>query len=176
MTRPAGFSALTGANGLSRYSNHLGNNKPAVAKKLVIKNFKEKPKLPDNYQEVTWKKLEEAVAAIHNSTAIQYSLEELYQAVENMCSHKMSITLYENLKTQCEAHVKTKLARFTGDMTESVLFLKDIDQCWQSHCRQMIMIRSIFLFLDRTYVLQVRSRGSRLSIELKLVGNGTQRI
>ena len=160
MTRPAGFSALTGANDLSRYSNHLGNNKPAVAKKLVIKNFKEKPKLPDNYQEVTWKKLEEAVAAIHNSTAIQYSLEELYQAVENMCSHKMSITLYENLKTQCEAHVKTKLARFTGDMTESVLFLKDIDQCWQSHCRQMIMIRSIFLFLDRTYVLQVRSRGS----------------
>jgi len=156
MKRPAGFSALSGANGMSRYSNHLGN-KPAVAKKLVIKNFKEKPKLPENYQEETWKKLEEAVAAIHNSTAIQYSLEELYQAVENMCSHKMSITLYDNLKSQCEAHVKTKLARFTGDMTESVLFLKDIDHCWQAHCRQMIMIRSIFLFLDRTYVLQTSS-------------------
>ncbi|KAL3847408.1 hypothetical protein ACJMK2_018321 [Sinanodonta woodiana] len=33
-------------------------------------------------------------------------------------------------------------------------FLKKIDQYWQAHCRQMIMIRSIFLFLDRTYVLQ----------------------
>ncbi|XP_057188568.1 cullin-4A isoform X2 [Triplophysa rosa] len=26
--------------------------------------------------------------------------------------------------------------------------------CWQDHCRQTIMIRSIFLFLDRTYILQ----------------------
>ena len=160
MKRPAGFSALAGANGLStnRYSNNLGVGKTSssgVAKKLVIKNFREKPKLPENYQEETWKKLKEAVAAIHNSTAIRYSLEELYQAVENMCSHKMSVTLYENLKSQCESHVETKLPQFTGDITESVLFLKNIDQCWQAHCRQMIMIRSIFLFLDRTYVLQV---------------------
>jgi len=154
--RPAGFSALSGANSMSRYSNHLGN-KPPVAKKLVIKNFKEKPKLPENYQQDTWEKLKEAVAAIHNSTAIRYSLEELYQAVENMCSHKMSVILYDNLKSQCESHVQTRLAQFTGDMTESVLFLKDIDQCWQAHCRQMIMVRSIFLFLDRTYVLQTSS-------------------
>ena len=107
----------------------------------------------------TWEKLKEAVAAIHNSTAIRYSLEELYQAVENMCSHKMSVILYDNLKSQCESHVQTRLAQFTGDMTESVLFLKDIDQCWQAHCRQMIMVRSIFLFLDRTYVLQVGQGG-----------------
>ncbi|VDI02751.1 cullin 4, partial [Mytilus galloprovincialis] len=32
-----------------------------------------------------------------------------------------------------------------------------MDNIWQSHCRQMIMIRSIFLFLDRTYVLQTSS-------------------
>lgn len=29
-----------------------------------------------------------------------------------------------------------------------------MNDCWQSHCEQMIMIRSIFLYLDRTYVLQ----------------------
>lgn len=29
-----------------------------------------------------------------------------------------------------------------------------MDACWLSHCQQMIMIRSIFLYLDRTYVLQ----------------------
>lgn len=48
-----------------------------------------KPNLPDNYQEHTWSKLREAVVAIQTSTAIAYSLEELYQAVENMCSHKV---------------------------------------------------------------------------------------
>lgn len=57
----------------------------------------ETPKLPANYQEKTWEKLREAVIAIQNSKSIQYSLEELYQAVENMCNHKMATILYDNL-------------------------------------------------------------------------------
>lgn len=52
--------------------------------------FLGKPNLPENYQETTWSKLREAVIAIQTSKAIAYSLEELYQAVENMCSHKVS--------------------------------------------------------------------------------------
>ncbi|KAK2904348.1 hypothetical protein Q8A73_011005 [Channa argus] len=99
------------ANGLTKTagSGTFSNSKPGAAKKIVIKNFKEKPKLPENYTQETWQKLKEAVEAIQNSTSIKYNLEELYQK---------------------------------------------IDKCWQDHCRQMIMIRSIFLFLDRTYVLQ----------------------
>ncbi|KAG9338955.1 hypothetical protein JZ751_024345 [Albula glossodonta] len=108
-------NGLTKTVGSATFSN---NSKPGAAKKLIIKNFKEKPKLPENYTDETWQKLKEAVEAIQNSTSIKYNLEELYQALD------------------------------------SVLFLKKIDKCWQDHCRQMIMIRSIFLFLDRTYVLQ----------------------
>lgn len=52
--------------------------------------FAGKPNLPENYQETTWSKLREAVIAIQTSKAIAYSLEELYQAVENMCSHKVN--------------------------------------------------------------------------------------
>ncbi|GAB0195185.1 cullin-4B [Grus japonensis] len=88
------------ANGLTKAASStvssFANSKPGSAKKLVIKNFKDKPKLPENYTDETWQKLKEAVEAIQNSTSIKYNLEELYQ----------------------------------------------------------IMIRSIFLFLDRTYVLQ----------------------
>nr|DBA13711.1 TPA: hypothetical protein GDO54_017055 [Pyxicephalus adspersus] len=110
------------ANGLTKASpvSSFTNSKPGSAKKLVIKNFKDKPKLPENYTDETWQKLKEAVEAIQNSTSIKYNLEELYQV----------------------------------NSLDSVLFLKKIDKCWQDHCRQMIMIRSIFLFLDRTYVLQ----------------------
>lgn len=53
--------------------------------------------LPDNYQEETWEKLKEAVIAIQTSKSIRYCFEELYHAVENMCSHKMAATLYSNL-------------------------------------------------------------------------------
>ena len=72
----------------------------------------EKPKLPDNYQQDTWGKLREAVDAIHTSRAIRSSLEELYQAVENMCSYKMSASLYDQLKQACEAHVRSNICQF----------------------------------------------------------------
>uniref|UniRef100_A0A8D3DS32 Cullin-4B n=2 Tax=Scophthalmus maximus TaxID=52904 RepID=A0A8D3DS32_SCOMX len=149
------------ANGLTKTagSGTFSSSKPGAAKKLVIKNFKEKPKLPENYTQETWQKLKEAVEAIQNSTSIKYNLEELYQAVENLCSHKISAKLYKQLRAVCEDHIKAQIDQFreyplTVSVYPCVLFLKKIDKCWQDHCRQMIMIRSIFLFLDRTYVLQ----------------------
>uniref|UniRef100_A0A8C3VET8 Cullin-4B n=1 Tax=Catharus ustulatus TaxID=91951 RepID=A0A8C3VET8_CATUS len=148
------------ANGLTKAASStvssFANSKPGSAKKLVIKNFKDKPKLPENYTDETWQKLKEAVEAIQNSTSIKYNLEELYQAVENLCSYKISANLYKQLRQICEDHIKAQIHQFREYpfLSSCVLFLKKIDKCWQDHCRQMIMIRSIFLFLDRTYVLQ----------------------
>uniref|UniRef100_A0AAZ3NSB5 Cullin family profile domain-containing protein n=1 Tax=Oncorhynchus tshawytscha TaxID=74940 RepID=A0AAZ3NSB5_ONCTS len=100
-------------------------------------------------------KLRDAVGAIQNSTSIKYNLEELYQAVENLCSYKVSPTLYKQLRQVCEDHVQAQIHQFREYPLHCVLsFLKRMNRCWQDHCRQTIMIRSIFLFLDRTYVLQ----------------------
>ncbi|XP_051840192.1 cullin-4A isoform X3 [Phascolarctos cinereus] len=159
------FSALVGhTNGLTKPASLAaaavatkpggGGGSGGSSKKLVIKNFRDRPKLPDNYTQDTWQKLHEAVRAIQSSTSIKYNLEELYQAVENLCSYKVSPTLYKQLRQVCEDHVKAQILQFREDSLDSVLFLKKINKCWQDHCRQMIMIRSIFLFLDRTYVLQ----------------------
>ncbi|KFM72708.1 Cullin-4B, partial [Stegodyphus mimosarum] len=143
--------------GLSSVTNYpyatplLG--KPGTAKKLVIKNF-EKPKLPENYKQKTWEKLQSAVIAIQTSKPISTSQEELYQAVENLCSNNMAAFLYDNLRVLCENHIKQNVDQFLPDSMDSVYFLKLLNEFWQDHCRQMIMIRSIFLFLDRTYILQ----------------------
>ncbi|XP_068626243.1 cullin-4A [Battus philenor] len=152
--KKSNFSLLTSnSNGAIKMTSAM--NKPgATTKKLVIKNFKSKPNLPENYQETTWSKLREAVIAIQTSKAIAYSLEELYQAVENMCSHKMASQLYVNLTNLVEAHVKANIEQFLSESMDRQVFLKRMDDCWRAHCRQMIMIRSIFLYLDRTYVLQ----------------------
>jgi cullin-4 len=40
-----------------------------------------------------------------------------------------------------------------GSRDSSVAFLEDLDRCWQEHCRQMQIIRSIFLVLDRKWVI-----------------------
>ncbi|XP_006639256.1 cullin-4A isoform X1 [Lepisosteus oculatus] len=149
----ANFSALAEhTNGLTKTSTLA--SKPGASKKLVIKNFKDRPKLSETYTQETWLKLQEAVGAIQNSTSIKYNLEELYQAVENLCSYKVSPTLYKQLRQVCEGHVKAQIHQFREDSLDYVSFLKRMNKCWQDHCRQMIMIRSIFLFLDRTYVLQ----------------------
>lgn len=154
--KKANFSALSG-NGITKHASPLANSKPGASRKLTIKNFKDKPQIPENFGEQTWQKLAEAVGAIQRSCAIRYSLEELYQAVENMCSYKMASSLYTQLQSTCMKHVKASLQQFLGDTCDHEQFLKLMSNCWQAHCRQMIMIRSIFLFLDRTYVLQTNS-------------------
>ena len=57
------------------------------AKKLVIKNLKPKPVLPDQFETRAVEKLRRAVVAIQKAQSIDTSLEELYAAVENLCSH-----------------------------------------------------------------------------------------
>lgn len=151
-TRRPNFSNIP-QNGVNRNLN-LINLKPTTAKKLVIKNLKSEPKLPEDYREQTWEKLKGAVLAIQQSKPNQYSLEELYQAVENMCNHKMAQTLYTRLYSLVEDHVSHNIEQFLAESMDRFLFLKKMNETWLAHCNQMIMIRSIFLYLDRTYVLQ----------------------
>ncbi|XP_027530849.1 cullin-4A [Neopelma chrysocephalum] len=168
LTKPASLAATaTRAAG----GGGGGGRASASSKKLVIKNFRERPKLPENYTHDTWQKLHEAVGAIQSSISIKYNLEELYQAVENLCSYKVSATLYKQLRQVCEEHVKAQILQFREDSLDSLLFLKKINKCWQDHCRQMIMIRSIFLFLDRTYVLQNSMLPSIWDMGLELFRN-----
>ncbi|MCI4393637.1 hypothetical protein PGIGA_G00159660 [Pangasianodon gigas] len=75
-SKSAGFSALVeNSNGVTK----TPSSKSSTSKKLVIKNFKERPTLTETYTEDTWLKLRDAVGAIQNSTSIKYNLEELYQ-------------------------------------------------------------------------------------------------
>merc|ERR1712170_327437 len=54
-----------------------------------------------------------------------------------------------------EDHVKVYLEQFLSvSSVDKLHFMKKMNECWSSHCQQMIMTRGIFLFLDRTYVLQ----------------------
>lgn len=123
-------------NGVSKTSPSGSVTKPGAAKKLVIKNF-EKPQLPDDYLEQTWGRLKVAVIAIQTSKPISTPLEELYQAVENLCSHKMAVKLYANLESLCVEHVQYNIHQFEENM-DSLSFLKMLDNCWQDHCRQMV--------------------------------------
>ena len=86
--------------------------------------FIAKPSLPENYQEHAWQKLKEAVIAIQTATPITYCLEELYQAVENMCSHKMDSQLYVNLTGLAESHIKANIRPFLAERIDKLVSIK----------------------------------------------------
>eukprot|EP00775_Hariotina_reticulata_P012777 gene12777-12905_t len=126
------------------------------AKKLVIKPLKLKPKLPENFEDDTWSKLQAAVKAVHNKQPVASSLEELYRAVEDVCRHQMQDRLYNRLQAECDEHIAAQLSSLQGQTQLSPsAFLEPVSSLWDDYCSQMLMIRSIFLYLDRTYVINL---------------------
>jgi len=156
LERKENFSSMAG-NGVKKSLAHSGLGGGAGgggAKKLVIRNLKPRPTLPAEFEVRAMEKLKKAVLAIQQAQPVDASLEELYGAVQSLCEHGFAEKAYATLKTLVEEHVQASVEPFTGEALDKLTFMKQMNECWSSHCRQMVMTRSIFLFLDRTYVLQ----------------------
>ncbi|EDV26146.1 uncharacterized protein TRIADDRAFT_24582 [Trichoplax adhaerens] len=133
----------------------MASNQASVkSTKLSVKNFKPKVRLPDAGKEEWWNQLREAVRAIHNRCPISYNREDLHKAVGHMCTHSLSPRLYNELKIQCEEYTKASLHQLIDDFMDEMAYLIKLNSLWKDHCNQMIMIRGIYLTLDRTYVMQ----------------------
>ncbi|PNY04718.1 cullin-4-like protein [Trifolium pratense] len=127
-----------------------------------------KPKIPPNFEEQTWATLKSAICAIFFKQPNSCDLEKLYQAVEDLCIHKMGGNLYQRIEKECEVHISAALQSLVGQSPDLVVFLSLVERCWQDHCDQMLMIRDIALFLDRTYVKQNSSIRSLWDMGLQL--------
>ncbi|VDK49594.1 unnamed protein product [Anisakis simplex] len=140
-----------------------------TAKKLVIRNFKQRSSQSEgNLLESSWRILEEAVIAIQQKRKVNTSLEQLYRTVENLCGHKLSMETYTYLKQCLVQHLRSKLQTLLSDSDTTVLFLERLNALWLEHCQQMVMIRSVFLYLDRTFVLQNSSVASLWDVGLEI--------
>ncbi|KAJ3022695.1 Cullin-4 [Thoreauomyces humboldtii] len=124
----------------------------APPKKLVIRSFDVKPKLPPNFIENTWIRLEQAVRAIQASQSVTDGQEELYRACENLCHHQKSDEIYQKLRAVCDDHVSRECERVLASANTTSI-LAAVETSWRAFCQQMISIRMVFLYLDRTYVL-----------------------
>ncbi|GAB2226768.1 hypothetical protein Droror1_Dr00022589 [Drosera rotundifolia] len=137
-------------------------------KKFVIKLLKEKPSLPNNFEEDTWARLKSAINAIFLKQPDTCDLEQLYQAVNDLCLHKMGGNLYIRIEKECDAHISAVLQSLVGQSPDLLVFLSLIENCWQDLCDQMLMIRSIALYLDRTYAKQTPNVRSLWDMGLQL--------
>ncbi|EPS64061.1 cullin 4, partial [Genlisea aurea] len=141
---------------------------PQPAKKFVIKLNKAKPTLPSNFEENTWATLKSAISAIFLKRPDPCDSEKLYQAVSDLCLHKMGGSLYQRIEKECEAYISFALHFLVGQSEDLAVFLSLVERCWQDFCDQMLMIRGIALYLDRTYVKQTPNVRSLWDMGLQL--------
>ncbi|KAG4381955.1 hypothetical protein GLYMA_15G249700v4 [Glycine max] len=127
-----------------------------------------KPTLPTNFEEDTWAKLKSAICAIFLKQPNSCDLEKLYQAVNDLCLYKMGVNLHQQIEKECEAHISAALQSLVGQSPDLVVFRSLVERCWQDLCDQMLMIRGIALYLDRTYVKQTANVRSLWDMGLQL--------
>ena len=120
-------------------------------KKLTIKPFKAGPKLPADFRDSTWAKLEKAVSSVYKKVAVTESKEELYRAVEDLCIHKLGTWLYAELSAVCRAHIFDLVDSLIGKTSDQAHYIVAIDDVWKEHCEQMVTLSNIFLHLDRNF-------------------------
>ena len=115
----------------------MSSFKPANAgpkKKLVIKPFKSAPQLPSDFEQVTWNKLKTALEAISNKTSTSISKEELCQAVEDACRHRLGASIYAKLSEYCRKHIESKVdslkefvsSKCSESLNKSILVIMNI--------------------------------------------------
>ncbi|KAK2719883.1 cullin-4B-like [Artemia franciscana] len=138
------------------YGSSRGVGKPGGPRKIAVKSRSSKGQisLPEEYLLKAFEKLTEAVTAIHKSVPTYVLLQDLFKSVEDLCREKKDQMLYDKLRELAESHIQGQVGQFLENNVDPEAFLKLLDCCWQAHCNQMLKIRSIFLYLDRTYVLQ----------------------
>ncbi|THX81456.1 Cullin-domain-containing protein [Aureobasidium pullulans] len=138
--------------------------------KLVVKTLKPQPAWDGNkYFEDTWAQLDRALNVIFTQAPVDFSMEELYRGVENLCRQKRAEEIYVKLSSKCKAHVRgpMKTSLLSKQRQSNVQVLDDVLGAWTAWSKQMTVIRCIFYYMDRSYLLQT-SRGSLQDVTIKI--------
>ena len=80
----------------------------------------------------------------------------------------MGGSLYQRIEKACESYISASLQSLVGQSEDLVVFLSLVQKRWQDFCDQMLMIRGIALYLDRTYVKQTSNVCSLWDMGLQL--------
>ncbi|KAK0738235.1 Cullin family-domain-containing protein [Schizothecium vesticola] len=152
----AATGAGGGRGGISLLRPHMG------PRKVVIKNLRVAgaPTATDEYFSRTREELDEALAAVFAGRPTPRPLERLYRGVEDLCRRGEGEpkALAGRLKERCEAFL-------SGDMMAGVLekggtaagdqqgCLREVVGCWRRWSKMLVVLRWIYSYLDRSYLL-----------------------
>jgi cullin-4 len=110
-------------------------------KRMLVKNFKPARKTdPRVFLDQTWQKVDQALDTVFAKGDINFSLEELYRGVENLCRQGMAQDTFDRLEKKCKAHIKGTLRAKIEESAawEDVAVLRATLQAWATWMEQMV--------------------------------------
>ena len=113
--------------------------------------------------------LQAAVEAILTGAPVAGSFEALYQAVQDLCVHRHAEALLQGLREQLDRNVGARVQRLTEAVPEPHAYLQLVHREWQLFCGQLSKIGAIFLYLDRSAVVQASLAGSLFNVGLEVM-------
>ncbi|KAI4258555.1 MAG: hypothetical protein LQ352_001190 [Teloschistes flavicans] len=144
-------------SGITRPSHPSGEPGP---KRLVVKNLRKTRADPDKYVTDVSNQLNAALSAVLADEKIACSNEELYKGVENLCRQNKAAMLYSNLCEKCRHGISSRIEKplnaKVSKMHDSEL-LQEVIKEWDAWTERLRIIRSIYFFLDRSYLLHSAS-------------------
>ena len=124
-----------------------------AGKRITIKAFAKPPKLPPNFYESTSKQLLEDTSSILRLSHQQEApaLQHCYTSVVNLVSHKFGPRLYHDLVQELQESCRFVLPAEgrDRDTTDLLAFLA---VQYPKYVDYLLMVRHVFLALDRPYV------------------------
>lgn len=132
-------------------------NPHAGPKKLVVKNLKPQSSWDANkYFDQTWQQLDAALTTVLAEAPVDFSIEELYRGVENLCRQGRAQDVNARLAERCKLHIRNTVTTSLLEKARhnNVEVLHDVLAAWSSWNAQMTLIRCIFYYMDRSYLLQ----------------------
>ncbi|KAK9462049.1 Cullin family-domain-containing protein [Lipomyces oligophaga] len=121
----------------------------------------------EQYFDSVWIALDNALGMIWANGQIQGSFEALYRGVENLCREGKAEELWDHLKVRMQKHIwddfcKESLIPYAESLTQventfdsntNEMAARVVDT-WQLWGSQLTIVRNMFFYLDRSYLLQ----------------------
>ncbi|KAI2637308.1 cullin-4A [Xylaria nigripes] len=158
-------TAFTMSKALGKRPAIVDLTKPALpafepnmgAKKLIVSNLrtKSRPNDLDQYYDRKRNELADALSAIFKQQSPLQPLETLYRGVEDICRRGDAHELYDVLRLRFESYLNGPLFQsiMASSGSSNIDMLKSVHKHWIIWNAQSTIIRSIFSFLDRSYLL-----------------------
>jgi cullin-4 len=163
-------------NGMRKVAPNMHTN--GGPKRLLVKNFKPTRKVdPQVFLDQTWQKIEKALDTIFAQGTINFSLEELYRGIENVCRQGLAKDVKEKLVAKCREYVggslKTKVKESLG--RGNVEVLRATLQAWAVWNEQVV---SPYILKNTEFVLtqdRNTSTGSFVTSTAHIYSHATSR-